>query len=244
MFLRGIPLRNAGQPGRARLGLFCRRERGTQALRRKKNWKMKRPAIGETEGSEPRTEPRKVQTLSSKLGGKDDSYVEWNDLLPVLREAEVESLAPELVAQLVGDGEAVLIDVREESQFREAHVSGSVNVPLFVPCGGDTAYDKLRRLTFRLIPAFYGLEPTERNPFFVDSVLGLVSRWDKVVLLCERGGSIDSFPMPSGVPSRSLKAAYELLVAGVASDKIHFVKGGMIACSEAGLNLDASENHV
>lgn len=122
----------------------------------------------------------------------------------------------------------------------QLHAAGAISVPLFVPCQGASNYDKLRQWAYRLLPALQGAEPTDWNPNFEQGVMDVAG--DKaVMIMCDRGGSIGTYPMPFGVESRSWVAIHQLLVAGMDGDRILHVRGGMLNWEDKGFDCEYYE---
>eukprot|EP00951_Prasinocladus_malaysianus_P021927 scaffold182362_cov26-Prasinocladus_malaysianus.AAC.1 len=124
----------------------------------------------------------------------------------------------------------------------QLHAAGSINIPLYIPSEGTSTYDNLRRLAYRMLPALGGTEPTELNPDFLADVMQ-VSEDEQlpVMLMCERGGSFASLPMPGGVESRSLVAIFALLEAGFHPEKLLHVQGGFLQWEKQGFDCEYYE---
>jgi len=135
----------------------------------------------------------------------------------------------------------VLVDVRPEKQFEEAHASGSVNVPLFRSFNVANGVDPLRLLKAGALLS-QGVEPTEENPDFVaafQAALGEANA-SSAVLCDAEGGTLETNEnFPYGKESRALTAAYRLLEAGVDARLSH-LEGGLNEWALAGLPFEGT----
>mmetsp|Transcript_33557 Transcript_33557/g.85734 ORF Transcript_33557/g.85734 Transcript_33557/m.85734 type:complete len:253 (+) Transcript_33557:133-891(+) len=201
----------------------------------------RRLAAKQQDGDDIQQPTKKVQTLSQRLGGLDDSYIAWADLLPVLQKLKIPSITPEQAQAALQEQEAVLVDIREEEVFDGLHAEGSVNVPMFVPAEGTSQYDKTRGLFYKLIPALGGMGVTDRNPEFAAQVAEAAGEDSYILVMCGRGGSISPWPIPGGIESRSWVAIYDLVQAGIEPGRLLHVRGGFTAWEAAGLECEYYE---
>ena len=74
-----------------------------------------------------------VLTLRSLAGsralGRSEAHAAGTSILPRMSETESAEVTPAAASEAIADG-AVLIDVREKSEYDEAHIPGSVLIPL------------------------------------------------------------------------------------------------------------------
>ncbi|CAI5503564.1 unnamed protein product [Closterium sp. Naga37s-1] len=134
-----------------------------------------------------------------------------------------------------GSGRAVLLDVREAGDYEEVHARGAASAPLFRLIQGSDLTAWARRVGYAAMGDFKG---TERNPELLKQAEAAVGG-DKsrtVIVMCGRGGTLQNVSMRKGMEfrdpdkrfglqSRSLKACYELHVAGFSS--ILHLDGGL-----------------
>ncbi|CAI5494530.1 unnamed protein product [Closterium sp. Naga37s-1] len=134
-----------------------------------------------------------------------------------------------------GSGRAVLLDVREAGDYEEVHARGAASAPLFRLIQGSDLTAWARRVGYAAMGDFKG---TERNPDLLKQAEAAVGG-DKsrtVIVMCGRGGTLQNVSMRKGmefrdldkrfgIQSRSLKACYELHVAGFSS--ILHLDGGL-----------------
>ena len=171
----------------------------------------------------------------------------WERVAYFLRAREppfdaLEAVAPERARALYeGREDAVLLDVRNASDWERAHAVGALSLPLFQPIQGSSWAANRRRLAYASLGVTQGTEPNEA---FAEEVLELAGgdRARPVVLICSFGGTPDPQPgLETGVRSRSLLAAYQLLRQGFTAVK--YVDGGLKRWYDDGLptTLDYDE---
>eukprot|EP00210_Caulerpa_lentillifera_P001801 g1731.t1 len=114
----------------------------------------------------------------------------------------------------------ILLDVRLAKDFDKAHAKGAINVPLFRPVTRDDAWNQVKKI----VSALMVMTPTERNPDFVKDVANAVPEKSKIIVMCNRGGTLETVIRTTGAKpkeckdpdrafgreTRSLKAIYEL----------------------------------
>ncbi|MEW5319225.1 MAG: hypothetical protein WDW38_010390 [Sanguina aurantia] len=130
-----------------------------------------------------------------------------------------------------------LVDVRAARDYELEHAEGAVNVPLYRPVAGNEFWDVLKRVAM----AGFAMQATERNPDFVEVALEKLRKNEKIIIMCNIGGTLETLFKPSshkkgindpdrafGRESRSLKAAYEIIEAGGwNASNVVFVEGGV-----------------
>jgi rhodanese-related sulfurtransferase len=117
----------------------------------------------------------------------------------------------------------------------KASVPRAVAVPLYVPIQKWDVFSNVRRVAF----AFFGIAGTELNPEFLSGVNAATkgNKNAELVVLCERGGSLENRPqMKLGFQSRSLKALFYLRRAGYRN--VRHMTGGLSAWAADGLPLE------
>ena len=73
--------------------------------------------------------------------GPPEGVAPWPLVHTELTDACLQSLAPEAARELCEQGQGVIVDVRPPDEFAKFAIAGSVNVPLFRPVRGATAFD-------------------------------------------------------------------------------------------------------
>merc|ERR1712147_283800 len=100
------------------------------------------------------------------------------------------SHAPEAARELCERGQGVIVDVRPPDEFAKFAIAGSVNVPLFRPVRGATAFDVAKRLA---VGALLRKPATERNPdFALDAAAAIPSGAKQLIVACGPGGSLET----------------------------------------------------
>eukprot|EP00877_Chromochloris_zofingiensis_P007463 jgi/Chrzof1/2970/Cz12g06140.t1 len=162
-------------------------------------------------------------------------YQAWPVVHTTLTDAGLKSISPQEAQALQSQG-WTLVDVRLAADFEKWRAEGAVNVPLYRYVQGDTFWDNMKKLVMGI---GFAMKATERNPNFLDDLLKVVSKRDKIILMCAIGGTLDTnvsyrrekkiYADPErafGRESRSLKAAFELYEAGWSCTKMKHVEGG------------------
>ncbi|CAI7874654.1 unnamed protein product, partial [Closterium sp. NIES-54] len=172
-------------------------------------------------------------------------YTSWYVVFNELTSLGLKSVSPEEAAAMAygdseagegsGSGRAVLLDVREAGDYEEVHARGAASAPLFRLIQGSDLTAWARRVGYAAMGDFKG---TERNPDLLKQAEAAVGG-DKsrtVIVMCGRGGTLQNVSLRKGMEfrdpdkrfglqSRSLKACYELHVAGFSS--ILHLDGGL-----------------
>ena len=156
---------------------------------------------------------------------------------PLVAPGRVSGVAP-------GDvGGALVVDVRPEKKFTQAHAAGSVNVPLFRDIevtDGPVQVVKAAALLSQ------GVAATQENPDFVRDFQRAVEGRDvqAVVLADAEGGTLEvNEAFPFGKESRALYGCYKLLQAGV-DVRLSHLEGGLNAWVGAQLPTDGAGEYV
>lgn len=179
-------------------------------------------------------------------------YTAWVEVHRVLTERGLPDCDCQEAYKRVEAGKAILIDIRQSDEYERLHAKGAKSAPLFRLILGNELKDNLRRLGYALITDFKG---TERNPDFVTAATDAVGgdKSTQVIVYCSIGGTLQTFVERKGPKakkyndperlfgnqSRSLKAIYELQVAGF-SNVVH-MKGGLNEWMHLDLPLEAVE---
>lgn len=156
----------------------------------------------------------------------------WEAIYPVLVKQGVSPIAPSEAAKRRG---AVLLDVRLPDAVAARRVPRAVAVPLYVPIQKYDVFSNIRRVAF----AFFGIAGTELNPGFLAGVEAATkgNKGAELVVMCERGGSLENRPMMKfGFQSRSLKALHSLRTAGFRN--VRHLTGGLTAWAADGLPVE------
>ena len=136
----------------------------------------------------------------------------------------------------------VLVDVRPEKQYDEAHAPGSVNVPLFRSFNLANGASPLALLKAGALLS-QGVEPTEENPDFVDAFRSVLAEAgaSRAVLCDAEGGTLDTNSnFPYGKESRALTAAYKLLESGFDGASLSHLEGGLNDWAREGLPFEGT----
>nr|XP_048326830.1 rhodanese-like domain-containing protein 14, chloroplastic [Ziziphus jujuba var. spinosa] len=117
----------------------------------------------------------------------------------------------------------VILDVRPEAEFKEAHPPGAINIQIYRLIKEWTAWDIARRAAFAFFGIFAG---TEENPEFIPSVKSKLDKDAKIIVACSAGGTMKQTQNPpEGQQSRSLTAAYLLVLNGYTN--VFHLEGGL-----------------
>eukprot|EP00746_Dinoflagellata_sp_MGD_P003916 gnl/MRDRNA2_/MRDRNA2_107577_c0_seq1.p1 gnl/MRDRNA2_/MRDRNA2_107577_c0~~gnl/MRDRNA2_/MRDRNA2_107577_c0_seq1.p1 ORF type:complete len:308 (-),score=54.90 gnl/MRDRNA2_/MRDRNA2_107577_c0_seq1:181-1104(-) len=185
------------------------------------------------------------------------SYKDWPVAYMSLLDKGLKVVSPEEALTMMEKKDAVLADVRQAvsiwdsmnmgpfqsgtlATYKSGTAEGSVNVPLFRQIQGTSLFDILKRLNAYM----FIIEPTERNPDFVDMALEKLPKNKPIILACNRGGLLDGRDLPKAklnVPMRytsSLKAAFELYRAGFKD--LYLLDGGIKRWEDEGLPWNES----
>lgn len=148
---------------------------------------------------------------------------EWKTKRELLLEKRVRSVDVKEAFRLQNENNFVILDVRPEAEFKEAHPPGAVNVQIFRLIKEWTAWDIARRAAFAFFGIFAG---TEENPEFIESVTSKLDKSSKIIVACSTGGTMKpSMNLPEGQQSRSLIAAYLLVLNGYTN--VYHLEGGL-----------------
>ena len=159
----------------------------------------------------------------------------WEKIYEALAKQGVPAISPAEASKRRG---ALLLDVRLSDAVAKRSIPRAVPIPLYVPIRNWDVFSNVRRVAF----AFFGLAGTELSPTFVADV-AVATKGNKnaeLVVMCERGGSLENRPgMKSGFQSRSLKALYYLRQAGYRN--VRHLTGGVTAWAADGLPVQDAE---
>uniref|UniRef100_A0A6N2LPC2 Rhodanese domain-containing protein n=1 Tax=Salix viminalis TaxID=40686 RepID=A0A6N2LPC2_SALVM len=177
---------------------------------------------------------------------------DWKIKRQVLLQKKVRSVDVKEALRLQKENNFVILDVRPEAEFKEAHPPGAVNVQIYRLIKEWTAWDIARRAAFAFFGIFAG---TEENPEFIQSmkyVTILPNRcnsqlWNqrliksaKIIVGCSAGGTMrPSQNLPEGQQSRSLIAAYLLVLNGYTN--VFHLEGGLYQWFKEGLPAESEE---
>ncbi|KAH9724298.1 Rhodanese domain-containing protein [Citrus sinensis] len=157
-----------------------------------------------------------------KIGRLRGSYCYRKGYLSVLC-LSVRSVEAKEALRLQKENNFVILDVRPEAEFKEAHPPGAINVQIYRLIKEWTAWDIARRAAFAFFGIFSG---TEENPEFLQSVESQLDKDAKIIVACATGGTMKpSQNLPEGQQSRSLIAAYLLVLNGYKN--VYHLEGGL-----------------
>ncbi|KAI3904614.1 hypothetical protein MKW98_014794 [Papaver atlanticum] len=164
----------------------------------------------------------KVFSAATKQA-KSPAEEEWKIKREVLLSKRVRSVAVKEAFRLTNENNFVLLDVRPEAEFKEAHAPGAVNVQIYRLIKEWTAWDIARRAAFAFFGIFAG---TEENPEFLQLVESKLDKNSKIIVACSSGGTMKPTQnLPQGQQSRSLIAAYLLVLNGYTN--VFHLEGGL-----------------
>ncbi|KAM1142314.1 rhodanese-like domain-containing protein 14, chloroplastic [Malus sylvestris] len=164
---------------------------------------------------------RSAATKQAKTPAEED----WKTKRELLLQKRVRSVDVKEALRLQKENNFVILDVRPEAEFREAHPAGAINVQIYRLIKEWTAWDIARRAAFAFFGIFAG---TEENPEFMSSVESQLDKKAKIIVACAAGGTMKPTQnLPEGQQSRSLIAAYLLVLDGYTN--VFHLEGGLYA---------------
>ncbi|GAA0162354.1 hypothetical protein LIER_18462 [Lithospermum erythrorhizon] len=150
---------------------------------------------------------------------------------------QVRSVEVKEALRLQKENNFVILDVRPEAEFKEAHPPGAINVQIYRLIKEWTAWDITRRLAFAFFGIFSG---TEENPEFMKRVEEKIDKDAKIIVACSSGGTMKPTQnLPEGQQSRSLIAAYLLVLNGYSN--VYHLQGGLYTWFKEELPAEAEE---
>ncbi|PKI76410.1 rhodanese-like domain-containing protein 14, chloroplastic [Punica granatum] len=178
----------------------------------------------------------KIQNAATKPA-KSPAEEEWKVKRELLLQKKVRSVDVKEALRLQQENNFVILDVRPEAEFKEAHPPGAINVQIYRLIKEWTAWDIARRAAFAFFGIFSG---TEENPEFLQSVESKISKDAKIIVACSAGGTMKpSQNLPEGQQSRSLIAAYFLVLNGYTN--VFHLEGGLNTWFKEGLPAVSEE---
>ncbi|GLT48280.1 hypothetical protein SLA2020_219140 [Shorea laevis] len=178
----------------------------------------------------------KVRSATTK-SPKSPAETEWKIKRELLLQKKVRSVDAKEALRLQKENNFVILDVRPESEFKEAHPPDAINVQIYRLIKEWTAWDIARRAAFAFFGIFSG---TEENPEFLQSVESKLDKDAKIIVACSTGGTMKpSQSLPEGQQSRSLIAAYLLVLNGYKN--VFHLEGGLYTWLKEGLPTVSEE---
>ncbi|KAF3793218.1 Rhodanese-like domain-containing protein 14 [Nymphaea thermarum] len=171
------------------------------------------------------TNPDSTSTASKTNGPTIFRLIHLQILIPKGRgsKLKVRSVEVKEALRLQKENGFVILDVRPEAEFKEAHPPGAINVQIYRLIKEWTAWDIARRAAFAFFGIFAG---TEENPEFLKDVESKIEKSAKIIVACSSGGTMKpSQNLPEGQQSRSLIAAYLLTLNGY--ENVFHLEGGL-----------------
>uniref|UniRef100_A0A453LDU6 Rhodanese domain-containing protein n=1 Tax=Aegilops tauschii subsp. strangulata TaxID=200361 RepID=A0A453LDU6_AEGTS len=151
---------------------------------------------------------------------------------------QVRSVDVKEALRLQNENNFVILDVRPEAEFKQAHPPGAVNVQIYRLIKEWTAWDIARRAAFAFFGIFAG---TEENPEFIKSVEEKLDKDSKIIVACSAGGTMKPTQnLPDGKQSRSLIAAYLLVLNGYKN--VFHLDGGLYTWFKEDLPSEGEED--
>ncbi|XP_044473681.1 rhodanese-like domain-containing protein 14, chloroplastic [Mangifera indica] len=178
----------------------------------------------------------KIQSAATKPA-KSPAEEDWKTKRELLLKKRVRSVDVKEALRLQKENNFVILDVRPEAEFKEAHPPGAINVQIYRLIKEWTAWDIARRAAFAFFGIFAG---TEENPEFLQIVDSKFGKDAKIIVACSAGGTMKpSQNLPEGQQSRSLIAAYLLVLNGYTN--VFHLEGGLSAWFKEGLPAASEE---
>ncbi|CAI9762504.1 unnamed protein product [Fraxinus pennsylvanica] len=178
----------------------------------------------------------RIQNAATK-SAKSPAEEEWKIKRQFLLEKRVRSVDAKEALRLQKENNFVILDVRPEAEFKEAHPPGAINVQIYRLIKEWTAWDIARRAAFAFFGIFSG---TEENPEFIQSVESKIDKSAKIIVACTAGGTMKpSQNLPEGQQSRSLIAAYLLVLNGYTN--VYHLEGGLYNWNKEDLPSESEE---
>nr|POE59942.1 rhodanese-like domain-containing protein 14, chloroplastic [Quercus suber] len=176
---------------------------------------------------------RSAATKPAKSPAEED----WKIKREYLLQKKVRSVDVKEALRLQKENNFVILDVRPEAEFKEAHPPGAINVQIYRLIKEWTAWDIARRAAFAFFGIFSG---TEENPEFIQSVESKIDKNAKIIVACSAGGTMKPTQnLPEGQQSRSLIAAYLLVLNGFTN--VFHLEGGLYEWSKEELPITSEE---
>ncbi|XP_027358767.1 rhodanese-like domain-containing protein 14, chloroplastic [Abrus precatorius] len=171
-----------------------------------------------------------IQSAATKQA-KSPAEEDWKVKRELLLEKRVRSVDAKEALRLQKENNFVILDVRPEAEFKEAHPPDAINVQIYRLIKEWTAWDIARRAAFAFFGIFAG---TEENPEFMQTVEAKLDKNAKIIVACSAGGTMKpSQNLPEGQQSRSLIAAYVLVLNGY--NNVFHLEGGLYTWFKEGL---------
>lgn len=181
--------------------------------------------------------PLRIQNVATKPA-KSPAEEDWKIKRQVLLEKKVRSVDAKEALRLTKENNFVILDVRPEAEFKEAHPEGAINVQIYRLIKEWTAWDIARRAAFAFFGIFAG---TEENPEFISSVESKLPKDAKIIVACSTGGTTKPTQnLPEGQQSRSFIAAYVLVLNGYTN--VYHLEGGLYNWFKEDLPTTVSED--
>ncbi|OMO93556.1 hypothetical protein COLO4_16824 [Corchorus olitorius] len=176
---------------------------------------------------------RSAATKPAKSPAEED----WKTKRALLLEKRVRSVDAKEAHRLQKENNFVILDVRPEAEFKEAHPAGAINIQIYRLIKEWTAWDIARRAAFAFFGIFAG---TEENPEFMQSVESKFDKDAKIIVACSAGGTMKPTQnLPEGQQSRSLIAAYLLVLNGYKN--VYHLEGGLYTWFKEELPSESEE---
>ncbi|XP_006849196.2 rhodanese-like domain-containing protein 14, chloroplastic [Amborella trichopoda] len=168
---------------------------------------------------------------------KSPAEEDWKVKREYLLKKRVRSVDVKEALRLQQENGFVILDVRPSAEFKEAHPPGAINVQIYRLIKEWTAWDIARRAAFAFFGIFSG---TEENPDFIQDVESKLDKSAKIIVACQFGGTMrPSQNLPEGQQSRSLIAAYLLVLNGYAN--VFHLDGGLYTWFKEALPVASEE---
>ncbi|EYU45293.1 hypothetical protein ABFS82_06G017600 [Erythranthe guttata] len=178
-----------------------------------------------------------IQNGTATKQANTPAEVDWKIKRQLLLEKKVRSVDVKEALRLQSENKFVILDVRPEAEYKEAHPAGAINVQIYRLIKEWTAWDIARRAAFAFFGIFSG---TEENPEFIQSVESKLPKDAKIIVACSAGGTMrPTQNLPEGQQSRSFIAAYLLVLNGYTN--VFHLEGGLYKWFKEDLPTESEE---
>ncbi|KAG6500512.1 hypothetical protein ZIOFF_040358 [Zingiber officinale] len=179
-----------------------------------------------------------VRSAAATKPAKSPAEEDWKIKRELLLQKRVRSVDVKEALRLQKENNFVILDGRPEAEFKEAHPPGAINVQIYRLIKERTARDIARCAAF----AFFGIFTGTEDPLSLCrvSVESKLDKDAKIIVACSTGGTMKpSQSLPEGLQSRSLIAAYLLVLNGYKN--VFHLEGGLYKWFKEGLPAEAEE---
>lgn len=179
-------------------------------------------------GGKVKLSPSGMFMVDGKVVSSPDG---WKVQSELLKRRGTKTVSGVELKNAVASKKVTVVDVRPVKKFMQAAIPGSINVPLFQPITGWSAFKIARRTQF----AVFAMEGTEFNPDFISRLKAKVGgiRGELVFVDDSNIGTLEStVRFPDGKPGHALISAYLASIVGI-NNKMGYLEGGFAEYCQA-----------